>query len=234
MHNNAHIVLKPEDLVSKLFPKLEEIKKKQDIEDLFTKKMHEVSIPYILYSIDLDPLNSLSPIDQFSQSGNDPTSTVADKAAMFHSELRDAIRDKLPMEDTMDDQSILDMHVKRVWQDHTPNRSPGTVSPGPLAALRSRRTNEFVLQLNYGAAAVGGSGAEMKYGDGNSSNNSIISGSGGQSQSQKMRHSRSMPVDQQQQQPQRSKTLTNKWPSMQTDSGISLFSGDTFIKKSQR
>ena len=43
MNSNAHIALKPEDLVSKLFPKLEEIKKKQDIEDLFTKKMHEVS-----------------------------------------------------------------------------------------------------------------------------------------------------------------------------------------------
>lgn len=42
MNNNAHIALKPEDLVSRLFPKLEEIKKKQDIEDLFTKKMHEV------------------------------------------------------------------------------------------------------------------------------------------------------------------------------------------------
>lgn len=151
---------------------------------------------------------------------------------MFHSELRDAIRDKLPMEDTMDDQSILDMHVKRVWQDHTPNRSPGTVSPGPLAALRSRRTNEFVLQLNYGAAATvggGGSAIDMKYGDGTSSNNSIISGSGGQGQ--QMRHSRTVPVDQQQ---QRGKTLTNKWPSMQTDSGISLFSGDTLIKKDQR
>lgn len=152
---------------------------------------------------------------------------------MFHSELRDAIRDKLPMEDTMDDQSILDMHVKRVWQDHTPNRSPGTVSPGPLAALRSRRTNEFVLQLNYGGAAgMGGSGMDVKYGDGNSSNNSIISGSGG-SQSQQIRHSRSMPVDQAQMAQSR-KTLTNKWPSMQTDSGISLFSGDTLIKKDQR
>lgn len=152
---------------------------------------------------------------------------------MFHSELRDAIRDKLPMEDTMDDQSILDMHVKRVWQDHTPNRSPGTASPGPLAAVRSRRTNEFVLQLNYGAAGSVGGGSEMKYGDGNSSNNSIISGSGGQSQS--MRHSRSMDGQQQMsQQQQRSKTLTNKWPSMQTDSGISLFSGDTLIKKDQR
>lgn len=43
MNNNAHIALKPEDLVSRLFPRLEEIKKKQDIEDLFTKKMHEVS-----------------------------------------------------------------------------------------------------------------------------------------------------------------------------------------------
>lgn len=170
------------------------------------------------------------------QSGNEPNFTVADKAAMFHSELRDAIRDKLPIEDTMDDQSILDMHVKRVWQDHTPNRSPGTASPGPLAAVRSRRTNEFVLQLNYGAAASvgGGSAMDMKYGDGNSSNNSIISGGGG---SQSMRHSRSMPGDQPQmgqQQQQSRKTLTNKWPSMQTDSGISLFSGDTLIKKDQR
>lgn len=161
--------------------------------------------------------------------------TVADKAAIFHSELRDAIRDKLPMEDTMDDQSILDMHVKRVWQDHTPNRSPGTVSPGPLAALRSRRTNEFVLQLNHGAFGGGSGMMEQKFGDGNSSNNSIISGSGGQQQSQQMRHSRSMPVEQQQQQMSQSrKTLSNKWPSMQTDSGISLFSGDTLIKKEQR
>ena len=49
MNSNAHIALKPEDLVSKLFPKLEEIKKKQDIEDLFTKKMHEVSLKSFLY-----------------------------------------------------------------------------------------------------------------------------------------------------------------------------------------
>lgn len=44
MHNNQHISLKPEDLVLKLFPKLEEIKKEQDLEDLFSKKMHEVSL----------------------------------------------------------------------------------------------------------------------------------------------------------------------------------------------
>lgn len=159
-------------------------------------------------------------------------SSWMDKAAMFHSELREAIRDKLPTEDTMDDQSILDMHVKRVWQDHTPNRSPGTVSPGPLMSIRSKRTNEYVLQRNYGGGSSM-SGVDMKYGDGCSSNNSIISGSwGSSSQSQQMRHSRSMPVDQQQQQGR--KTLTNKWPSMQTDSGISLLSGDTLMKKDPR
>lgn len=42
MHNNKHYGMKPEELILALIPRLEAIKKKQDSEELFVKKMQEV------------------------------------------------------------------------------------------------------------------------------------------------------------------------------------------------
>ncbi|XP_059620676.1 axin isoform X3 [Phlebotomus argentipes] len=101
--SKKHIAMKPEELILALIPKLEAIKKKQDSEELFVKKMQE------------------------SDASNE-------RALSFQAELRDAIREKLPVEDDSD-QAILDQHVQRVWSD-TPNRSPGTKSPDPMALRR--------------------------------------------------------------------------------------------------
>lgn len=44
MHTNKHFAVNPKDLVSALMPKLEAIKKKQDMDEMFTRKMQEVII----------------------------------------------------------------------------------------------------------------------------------------------------------------------------------------------
>lgn len=41
----------------------------------------------------------------------------------------DAISAKFMLDDDKDDQDILDEHVSRVWNDMTPHRSPGNLSP---------------------------------------------------------------------------------------------------------
>ncbi|XP_053660845.1 axin [Anopheles marshallii] len=122
--------------------------------------------------------------------------------------LADAIRQKLQVDDD-NDQDILDQHVSRVWSDLTPSRSPGTMSPCPPNVIGSRsRRHE---QAAFGA--------------------------------QSMRHSKSMPeghplmgppmqpVPMQMSSGSR-KLQANKWPSVNTDSGISLFSTDTLTKHS--
>ncbi|XP_050068826.1 axin isoform X2 [Anopheles maculipalpis] len=121
--------------------------------------------------------------------------------------LADAIRQKLQVDDD-NDQDILDQHVSRVWSDLTPSRSPGTMSPCPpnVIGSRSRRLE--------------------------------LAGFGAQSS---MRHSKSMPEGHPlmgppmqppmpMQMSSGSRKLNNKWPSINTDSGISLFSTDTLTK----
>lgn len=120
--------------------------------------------------------------------------------------MRDAIREKLPIEDDSD-QAILDQHVQRVWSD-TPNRSPGTKSPDPLA----NRRRGYDINPGFGITPMMSSEGAL----------------GGSSQ-MSMRHSRSMPEASSSR-----RSLSNKWPSMHTDSGISLFSGDLTMKKEQR
>ncbi|KFB36196.1 hypothetical protein ZHAS_00003281 [Anopheles sinensis] len=125
--------------------------------------------------------------------------------------LADAIRQKLQVDDD-NDQDILDQHVSRVWSDLTPSRSPGTMSPCPPNAVGSRsRRHEL--------AGFGPVGAPTS-----------------------MRHSKSMPEGHplmgQPMQPMvapmssGSRKLNHKWPSVNTDSGISLFSTDTLTKHS--
>ncbi|XP_055608556.1 axin isoform X2 [Uranotaenia lowii] len=121
--------------------------------------------------------------------------------------LADAIRQKLQVEDD-NDQAILDQHVSRVWSDLTPSRSPGTMSPCPnINRTRRHESGGF--------------------------NSSTISAQSS------MRHSKSMPdghplnmMGPPAQPPPRK--LNNKWPSINTDSGISLFSTDTLTKYSSK
>ncbi|XP_058129243.1 axin [Anopheles coustani] len=125
--------------------------------------------------------------------------------------LADAIRQKLQVDDD-NDQDILDQHVSRVWSDLTPSRSPGTMSPCPPNAVGSRsRRHELAGFVPVGAPTS-------------------------------MRHSKSMPEGHplmgQSMQPMAapmssgSRKLNHKWPSVNTDSGISLFSTDTLTKHS--
>ncbi|XP_039453523.1 axin isoform X1 [Culex pipiens pallens] len=115
------------------------------------------------------------------------------------------IRQKLQVEDETD-QDILDQHVSRVFSDLTPNRSPGRVSPSPnINRARRHEMGSF----------------------------------GSMSAQSSMRHSKSMPEGHQlglmgpPAQPHPRK-LSNKWPSVNTDSGISLFSSDTLTKYSNK
>ncbi|XP_058823873.1 axin isoform X2 [Topomyia yanbarensis] len=121
----------------------------------------------------------------------------------------DAIRQKLQVEDD-NDQDILDKHVSRVWSDLTPSRSPDIMSPCPNIS-RTRRSE----MGNFG--------------------------SGSMSAQSSMRHSKSMPdghplsmAGPAAQPLPRNKPLNNKWPSVYTDSGISLLSTDTLSKYSSK
>ncbi|XP_035773343.1 axin-like isoform X2 [Anopheles albimanus] len=124
--------------------------------------------------------------------------------------LADAIRQKLQVDDD-NDQDILDQHVSRVWSDLTPSRSPGTMSPcPPNLHSRSRRHDMVGFIQSSGATHV------------------------------TMRHSKSMPDGHTLMGPPMqapavtapSRKLNHKWPSVNTDSGISLFSTDTLTKHS--
>lgn len=57
-----------------------------------------------------------------------------------------AIWDRLRMDDTSD-QDILDQHVSRVWNDLTPGRSPGGMSPCPTNFAQRRPTDITVPPL---------------------------------------------------------------------------------------
>ena len=62
-----------------------------------------------------------------------------------------AIREKFAIDED-NDQDILDQHVSRVWNDQTPHRSPGTMSPCP--PLPSRRRTHDSGMLSDGAMSM--------------------------------------------------------------------------------
>lgn len=62
-----------------------------------------------------------------------------------HKLLNDAVNAKLMIDDT-DNQDILDNHVSRVWNERTPNRSPGNLSPG-TQFQRSRALPEHMVAV---------------------------------------------------------------------------------------
>ncbi|XP_055550242.1 axin isoform X1 [Wyeomyia smithii] len=121
----------------------------------------------------------------------------------------DAIRQKLQVEDD-NDQDILDKHVSRVWSDLTPSRSPDIMSPCP----NINRTRRYEL-ASFASGSI--------------------------SAQSSMRHSKSMPEGHPLSMAgpaapplPRNKPLNNKWPSVYTDSGISLLSTDTLSKYSSK
>ncbi|KMZ06757.1 Axn [Drosophila simulans] len=167
LHSNEHRPLKEEELVSLLIPKLEEVKRKRDLEERARER---------------NPGASLLTNER---------SSASDRA------FAEAIREKFALDED-NDQDILDQHVSRVWKDQTPHRSPGTMSPCPPIPSRRRTATHDSGMVSDGAMSLSG---------------------------HSMKHSKSMPDHS-----SCSRKLTNKWPSMNTDSGISMFSADTVTK----
>ncbi|XP_067615996.1 axin-like isoform X1 [Eurosta solidaginis] len=167
LHSNEHRPLKEAELLALLIPKLEEVKRIQDLEDI-------------------------ARFDRFIDDTMPSNEKLANDRAFA-----EAIREKFAMEED-NDQDILDQHVSRVWKDQTPHRSPGTISPCPPLPSRRRTITHDSGMLSDGAMNIGG---------------------------HSMKHSKSMPDHS-----SSSRKLTNKWPSTNTDSGISIFSADTLIK----
>ncbi|XP_075147071.1 protein axin isoform X1 [Haematobia irritans] len=167
LHSNEHRPLKESELIALLIPKLEEVKRKQDLEDR-------------------------ARIEHFPDESMPTNERLASDRAFAQ-----AIREKFAIDED-NDQDILDQHVSRVWKDQTPHRSPGTMSPCPPLPSRRRTITHDSGMLSDGAMSISG---------------------------HSMKHSKSMPDHS-----SSARKLTNKWPSMNTDSGISLFSADTLMK----
>ncbi|XP_037713624.1 axin isoform X4 [Drosophila subpulchrella] len=167
LHSNEHRPLKEDELVALLIPKLEEVKRKRDLEERARER---------------NPGAALLTNER---------SCASDRA------FAEAIREKFALDED-NDQDILDQHVSRVWKDQTPHRSPGTMSPCPPIPSRRRTATHDSGMVSDGAMSLSG---------------------------HSMKHSKSMPDHS-----SCSRKLTNKWPSMNTDSGISMFSADTVTK----
>ncbi|XP_017131608.1 axin isoform X2 [Drosophila elegans] len=167
LHSNEHRPLKEDELVALLIPKLEEVKRKRDLEERARER------------------NPGAPLL------SNERSSASDRA------FAEAIREKFALDED-NDQDILDQHVSRVWKDQTPHRSPGTMSPCPPIPSRRRTATHDSGMVSDGAMSLSG---------------------------HSMKHSKSMPDHS-----SCSRKLTNKWPSMNTDSGISMFSADTVTK----
>lgn len=67
-----------------------------------------------------------------------------------HKLFNDAISARLMADDT-DNQDILDNHVSRVWNERTPHRSPGNLSPG-TQFTRARRPHENMVAIGLSAS----------------------------------------------------------------------------------
>lgn len=107
-----------EELLSQLIPRLEEIRRQQQVNERLARQLNQTD--------PTDGSSRIPPIPSKNQSH-------------FHQGqvLADALFKRLQLEDD-NDQSILDQHVSRVWSDLTPHRSPGTVSPCPAVPSRRR------------------------------------------------------------------------------------------------
>jgi axin 1 len=122
----------------------------------------------------------------------------------------EAISAKFMLHDDKDDQDILDQHVSRVWSDMTPHRSPGNHSPS--AQFQRKKPHEMSFMAG-GSEFKGRLAIHQKF-------YMILLSTGIQSS---MRSSKSMPDS--------NMRKFSKWGSVNTDSGISLFSSDTMTFK---
>lgn len=121
---NEHLrSLNENDLWSVLLPKLEAIKRDQDMKEKLNQMINEEGD-----SSGAGGMDASGPSRLAGRLG--PLPPIPPAA------LTDDIFRKLQVDDD-NDQSILDQHVSRVWSDLTPHRSPGTASPCP-AVLRQR------------------------------------------------------------------------------------------------
>ncbi|KAH8306216.1 hypothetical protein KR018_004621 [Drosophila ironensis] len=188
LHSNEHRPLKEDELVALLIPKLEEVKRKRDLEE----RAREVS--YNLKQMCDNVVNK----NQFELQRNPGAALLTnERSSASDRAFAEAIREKFALDED-NDQDILDQHVSRVWKDQTPHRSPGTMSPCPPIPSRRRTATHDSGMVSDGAMSLSG---------------------------HSMKHSKSMPDHS-----SCSRKLTNKWPSMNTDSGISMFSADTVTK----
>ncbi|XP_063708556.1 axin [Culicoides brevitarsis] len=135
------------------------------------------------------------------QEQNEKLAQKLQQADLTNKSLAEALRERLMVED-QPDQDILDQHVSRVFSDLTPVlQSPGNATPGPSQQHSQQQQQQ--------------QGRKRQPID----VNMFVPCSSTQSS---MRHSKSVPDGQ--------RKLCNKWPSMNTDSGISLLSTDTWSK----
>lgn len=127
----------------------------------------------------------------------------------------DALSAKLILDDDKDDQDILDQHVSRVWSDLTPHRSPGNLSPC-TQQLQQRRKNAELAHIAGGSEYFAWFLQTFLWFSTFSTFTGVSS----------MRVPKAMPETN-----MRKKPL---WGSMNTDSGISLFSSDTMTTSKLR
>lgn len=112
--------MSPEELFHQIFPKLEKLRRQQETNELFERKLQE---------------SDISSIDT-------RVAAPAPPPPIKSKNLAEAIREKFQLDDD-NDQAILDQHVSRVWSDLTPSRSPGTMSPFQSNTSRRRTTHDL-------------------------------------------------------------------------------------------
>ncbi|XP_059476369.1 axin-1 isoform X2 [Neocloeon triangulifer] len=127
--------LKPDDFARILIEKLEHVQRAQELQEKLERKLMEDECGGEEMVANSDFTNSRLFADFRERL------QVSDKATPSTPPL-----DRLNFPD--DNQSILDMHVSRVWSDLTPSRSPGLVSPRPRSPESCRRRGNHPPAFN--------------------------------------------------------------------------------------
>lgn len=127
--------MNPSELYQALLPKLEKLKREQETNELFARKLQESDI--MTNSIDNRQMG--------------PSQSSLRNNLKKDKNLADAFR--ILGQDDDNDQAILDQHVSRVWSDLTPSRSPGTMSPYQANTNRRRPTDPGFVDMRYSEGA---------------------------------------------------------------------------------
>lgn len=191
--------MSPDELFQHILPKLEKLRRQQETNELFERKLQE---------------NNSDIMSSDSRQMGPPQPQMKN-----NKNLAEAFREKFLLDDD-NDQAILDQHVSRVWSDLTPSRSPGTMSPYQVNSRR-RTTDPGFVDMRYSEGASSSGRHSYLYFINHQLFfliiNEFINFKGSHIS---MKHSKSMPEHSS----SAKKLLSNKWPSMNTDSGISVFS----------